>query len=239
MTQANDTARAAVLARIRAAMARTVENGCTEAEAQAAAAMVDKLMALYEIDLTEATVAEQDVVRMDIKLDRHPVRWAAKAVGAFTDCKVWTDKGFISFLGLEIDTQVAEYLMLLFQRAIDRETTNYSAFNADLALQDLRGQTEMVNSFQVGMASRLGERLAGMKSSRDFTQRKTGFDLVVAKGALVNEAWASLGITLGAAKGGVSIRHKGAYEAGRSAADSVSINQGVGGRSGGNNGRIK
>jgi Protein of unknown function (DUF2786) len=239
MTDKNDTAREAILSRIRALMAKTVANGCTEAEADAAAAAVDRLMALYEIDLTEATVQEQDVMRMDIALNGHPARWAATKVAAFTDCKVWTDKGFISFLGLEIDTQIAEYLMLLFQRAIDRETMNFGAFNADLAMEDHHGRQNMITSFQAGMAGRLGERLADMKSKRDFTQRKSGFDLVLSKKALVDEAWTSLGITLSAGKGGgVTIRHQGAYNAGRSAADGVSINQGVTGRSGGS-GRIK
>lgn len=238
MTTKDDAAREAILVRIRALMAKTVANGCTEAEADAAAAAVDRLMALYEIDLTEATVQEQDVMRMDIALDAHPARWAAKKVAEFTDCIVWTDKGFISFLGLEIDTQIAEYLMLLFQRAIDRETMNFSSFNADLAMEDGHGRQNMITSFQAGMASRLGERLAGLKSKRDFTQRKSGFDLVVSKKAAVDDAWRTLGITLSAGKGGVTIRHQGAYNAGRSAADGVSINQGVTGRSGGS-GRIK
>lgn len=219
--------REVILARVRALLTRTTANGCTEAEAKAAANQVDRLMALYEIDLTEATVQDQEVMRLDIKLDAHPVRFAAPRIGTFTDTKVWVERGFISFLGLDIDTRIAEYLMLTFQRAIDRESRNWSAFNADMAMMDTVGQERMLTSFSAGMAVRLGERLTLLKSKRDFEQKATGFDLVVAKGALVDQAFESLGIVLEREKGGKSIRDTNAYNAGRAAADKVAINQGV------------
>jgi uncharacterized protein DUF2786 len=233
-----DATRKALTARIRALMAKTVANGCTEAEAAAAAAHVDRLLGLYEIDLTEATVQEQEIVRLDIELEEHPVRHAARRIAAFTDCKVWTDGAYLSFLGLEIDTEIAEYLTLLFQRAIDREVGQYAFFDADVALQDGAGRAAMTHSFSVGMATRLGERLVGLKSKRDFTQKATGFDLVLAKKPLVDAAFLTLGITLGRDPRGRSIRHTGAYNAGRSAAEGVAISPGVTGRAG-NPGRIK
>lgn len=233
-----DKARAALIARIRALMAKTTANGCTEAEAEAAAAHVDRLLGLYEIDLTEATVQDQEVVRLDVKLESHPVRWSARAIAEFTDCKLWTDGAFLSFLGLEIDTEIAEYLTLLFQRAIDRELGQYSFFNAEMATLDHAGRSQMTASFANGMAARLGERLGGLKSKRDFSQKARGFDLVLAKKPLIDEAFATLGITLGGDKRGRSIMHKGAYNAGRTAAEGVAISQGVTGRAGGN-GRIR
>lgn len=237
-----DPKRKAILARIRAMMARTVANGCTEAEAEAAATLVDKLVAEYEIDLTETLVGDQEIVRLEIALNKHPVRYAALKIGAFCDCKVWYDDNHgaqnLCFLGLEIDTEIAEYLLLLFQRAIDREVLQYSAFNPEMALEDPTNAKGMVQSFSVGMASRLGDRLADLKGKRDFAQRSRGFDLVLAKKPLIDEAFASLGFELGRDdRHKMSVRHDAAYRAGRTAADKVSINQGVAGRA--NNGRIK
>jgi hypothetical protein len=97
----------------------------------------------------------------------------------------------------------------------------------------------MSASFTNGMASRLGERLRDMKSGRDFSQKARGFDLVLAKKPLIDAAFASLGIILQSGTSGRSIRNQGAYNAGRTAADGVSINQGVTGRAGGGGGRIK
>jgi Protein of unknown function (DUF2786) len=230
--------RKAMVARIRALMQRTVANGCTEAEAKAAAEKVDALMGIYEIDLTETLVGEQEVVMFEIKLDHHPVRHAALKIAAFCDCKLWAANGMITFLGLEIDTEIAEYMTLMFQRAIDREAGQYTVFNEDLALAGPTVAAQMVHSFSVGMASRLGDRLSMMKSSRDFNQRTTGFDLVAAKKPLIDEAFATLGFTLEPGGSGGSIRHHGAYNAGRAAADGVAITPGVNGKAS-STGRIR
>ena len=224
----DDKTRAAQLARIRALLERTTANGCTEAEAATAAAAVDRLLAQYELDLDDVATQAQEVVRLDIAALKHPVRHMALAIGRFCDCKVWSDQPNIVFLGLEIDTEIAEYLVTLFMRAIDRETGNFTVFNADYALRNAAGQADMVTSFQVGITTRLGERLAHLKSSRDFSQKTGGFDLVLAKGAIVERAFGTLGISLGGRSAGASIRDNGAYHAGRSAAERVAINQGVG-----------
>lgn len=234
----DDKVRDGRLAKIRALMARTTANGCTEAEATAAAAAVDRLLAQYEIDLDEVGVRDQEVTRFDIAALHHPVRYASQSIAKFCDCMVWSDKPNIVFLGLEIDTEIAEYLVSLFMRAIDRESTNYVAFNGEYAMKDRIGQNNMAQSFQVGMAGRLGERLAHLKSSRDFTQKAGGFDLVVSKGALVKEAFGTLGISFRSAGRGATIGDRAAYAAGKTAADGVSINQGVG-RQAGSNGRIR
>lgn len=239
---AEDKKRKALLQRIRGLMAKTTAAGCTEAEAQAAAALVDRLVAEYEIDLTETLVGEQEVVQLDIELNHHPVRFSASRIAEFCDCRVWYNahegRNDLCFLGFEIDTEIAEYLLLLFQRAIDREASQFSVFNPDFAMADTVLRNTMLQSFNVGMATRLGDRLKEMKSKRDFSQKERGFDLVLAKKPIIDLAWASLGINLGKDKYGASTRHAGSYEAGQNAANKVAINPGVGGGAG-NSGRIK
>ena len=231
--------RAALLARIRALTSKTVKNGCTEAEATAASAMVDRLLGQYEISLDEISIQEeQELVRMDIAgVAEHPVRYAAPKIAAFTDCKVWMQHGGLAFLGFNVDTEIAEYLTLMFMRAIDREASTFTMFNQDYALQNSYGQRNMLTSFKIGMATRLGERLVELKSKRDFAQRTSGRDLVAVKKPLVDSAFATLGIRLSHSSGGHSIRNTGAYVAGRNAAESVSISQGVAGRA--STGRIR
>ena len=112
----DQTVRERQLARIRALMSKTTANGCTEAEAQSAAAAVDRLLAEYEIDLDDVTVRAQSVERLEIEALKHSVRFACPAIGKFCDCKFWTssNRGIINFLGLELDTEIAEYLVMLF-----------------------------------------------------------------------------------------------------------------------------
>jgi hypothetical protein len=221
--------REAQIARIRALMAKTTQNGCTEAEAAAAAEAVDRLLAAYEIDLDEVSLRAQEVVRLDLELLHHRVRHVAMAVGNFTDCKVWSnsDAGDICFLGLEIDTEIAEYLMLLFKRAMDREAAGFVLMNLEYAEMNATGQQSMLASFEVGMAARLRDRLGELKSKRDFAQRRSGTDLVVAKAPMIAAAFGTLGIVLGRGAQSESVRHQGAYLAGRAAADTVGIHQGV------------
>jgi Protein of unknown function (DUF2786) len=231
--------RAGTLARIRAMMARTTDNGCTEAEAAEAARKVDELMALYEIDLDEVSMREQEIIEVQIATADHTVQYAAGAIGAFTDCRVWRRRGAgISFFGFQVDTEISEYLILMFKRAIDREGATFILFNPDYDQLDKRGRIELLRSFGIGMGVRLGERLAELKSKRDFTQRSAGRDLVVMKRPAVDAALAALGIVIGRGRGGASPRNTTAYNAGRTAAANVAINQGVAGRASRQAGRL-
>src|SRR5271163_3993437 len=118
--------RDAMIARIRALMAKTVANGCTEHEAKAAAAAVDRLLEQYELTLDEISIQEQEVIRLDIAVAKHHVRFAAIEISRFTDCKCWVQQANVVYLGLDLDTRIAEYLTLVFKRAIDREIVNYT-----------------------------------------------------------------------------------------------------------------
>src|SRR5258708_3978285 len=120
-----DDERAKKLAQIRALLARTVSNGFTEAEAREAAKKVDSLMATYEIDMDEVTVRQQEIVQREVpsnpKAPRHAVDSSAGKIAAFCDCKVWTYTDGLVYFGFQVDTEIAEYLTLMFKRAIDRE----------------------------------------------------------------------------------------------------------------------
>ena len=231
----------AILARIRGLQAKTVEAGCTEAEAQAAAELVDRLLMQYELSIDEVRVkAEAEIELITIeKIGQHAIRYAGPGIATFTDSKVWLDNhdNDLVFLGLDVDVQIAEYLALLFWRAIDRESGAYTLLNPDVTLAPASLQRQMKWEFEVGMAQRLGERLKLLKSKRDFTVQQTGRSLVLAKQPIVAEAFASLGISLQRSHGR-DYERGAAYHAGRTAAEGVSISQGVTGR-GNSTGRLR
>lgn len=233
MNSPDKTKRDGMLARIRALMAKTTDNGCTEAEAAEAARKVDELMALYEIDLDEVSMRQQDILQASVSgVFRHPVHQAAWRIARFTDCKVWFWNGAdVVYLGFQVDTEIAEYLTILFRRAIDRESAAYTLFNPAYDAASKGSRAEMVRSFGIGMARRLSERLRDLKSKRDFTTRvSTGRDLVMMKAPAIEDAFAKLGIILGKGKPDREALNKAAFEAGQEAARHVAINQGVAGR---------
>ncbi|WP_428489095.1 DUF7168 domain-containing protein [Rhodopila sp.] len=241
MTRPETARRAGTLGRIRALMAKTRENGCTEAEAAEAARKVDELMALYEIDLDEVAMRQQEIIPVTVpKAAQHAVQYAARAIARFTDCNAWLrGKIDIIYLGFQVDTEIAEYLTLLFKRAIDREGATYILFNPAWEQASKAEKTELLRSFGIGMGVRLGERLSALKSKRDFTQQQsTGRNLVMMKKPAVDAAMAALGILLGNAGRQSAPRNRVAFNAGQSAAQNVSINQGVAGRAARQGGRL-
>ena len=240
MTETDKARRQGTLGRIRALMAKTKENGCTEAEAAEAARKVDELMALYEIDLDEVSMRQQEIIKVIVaKTAGHTVEHAAIAIASFTDCRAWLTAGDVTFFGFQVDTEIAEYLTLLFRRAIDREGATFVLFNPAWDQASKAGKAELLRSFGSGMGGRLGERLSDLKSKRDFTQQQTtGRDLVMMKKPAVDAAYAALGLVLARSRHASLARNAAAYNAGRSAAANVSINQGVAGRAARQGGRL-
>jgi hypothetical protein len=231
---ADNTKRESILARLRALTMRTTANGCTEAEAKEAAAKIDELLEQYELTLDDVTIrTEAEIVKSTITgIGRSSVTFVGKAVGTFTDTELWleNDLSDVVILGIEVDVEIAEYLMQLFHRAIERECATWTMMDPLYTMTAREDRRDVKKSFEVGVAARLSERLRELKSKRDFTAKAGGRDLVLAKRPLIDAAMKQLGIELGAGKKARSVRHEGAYNAGREAGNRVNIHQGVRGR---------
>jgi len=224
-----------LLRRIRALMAKTTENGCTEAEAAMAAAHVDRLMGENDVDLTDLEVRDQTCIQIKVPTGTgkwHPVEQVVVAVASFTDTKVWKTEGRlntdINFFGLATDVEIAEYLTYLFRRALERETAAVGMLDFNWQRMTNLQRANARESFGLGMAKRLSERLKELKSKRDWTtEHATGRSLIVVKGAVVTEQYAKLNLNL-TYGGGKAIRDPNAFRDGQKAGDRVTIQQGVG-----------
>ena len=81
--------------KISALLAKTQHNGCTEAEAIAAAELAEKLMDKYGLSLSELQIIESAVDACESgatgvgKQRAHEVRRMAWAIALFTDTKCW------------------------------------------------------------------------------------------------------------------------------------------------------
>ncbi len=138
------------MARVRALAAKTTDNGCTEAEAQAAAAKLNQLLEEYELTLDEVTVKEAEIVERIVPGKRYS--FATRACGSiikFSSTAIVFDNIDVHIFGAQHNTEIAEYLFLLCDRAIEREKNNLPADTTD----DDR------MTFSIGMAYRLSRRL--------------------------------------------------------------------------------
>ena len=215
-----------VIQRIQALRAKTVDRGCTEAEAMAAAAKVSELLDRHDLTLDEVSVRRSDCEGVSVDTGRKrraPVDSCMPPIAAFCDCRVWTEEGGDGvlrylFFGLKADVEAARFLHELIEVTFDTEST---AFRRGEIYQVLRGRDRRMalNSFQIGLASGITSKLTALKAARHSASAKsTGFDLVAVKHAVVDEEIGRLGLHF-TTRAATSRRyvHSEAYDAGKAA----------------------
>jgi hypothetical protein len=238
-----------VKGRIKALTEKTVANGCTEAEAMAAADMVGRLLERYALSMDEIEIRTARCVQAEVPLGgrrRRPIDGCVPTIARFCDCKVWLARAAAPdpeppdvdpmrhgsryvFFGFETDTALATYLFAVIERAISTETAAFRQLNPRFRGVHLRQASA---SFQHGVVARVSERLDTMRRARDATvraQRSTGTALIVAKSRVVEDAFRETDVRL------VSMNATGrrvittAFRAGWVAGDRVNLNRPVSG----------
>ncbi|SPU55909.1 Protein of uncharacterised function (DUF2786) [Brevundimonas vesicularis] len=214
-----------IAARIRALRAKTVENGCTEAEAMAATEKLAQLLADYNMTMDEADLRASpfgDHVHdaagtVGLKL------WKpASAIAKLTNTRYWTGGRAaptrITFVGLTHEVEIAAYLLAICERAMRTESA--AIMRAVRHLPHIK-QAARVMPFLDGMADRLAARILAL-----IPPQPTGRGLVVLRNALITEELARRGVKIetGSARRPMNW---GAYRDGQRAGDGVALNPGV------------
>ena len=216
-------------ARIRALRSKTVENGCTEAEAMAAAELVAKLLETYNMTLDEAELRaspfEQATMEED---DRYVAEWlwvVADGIEHLTGAKTWKQRPGespkVMFFGFAHEVEVACYLLEICASAMTGEVGRH--FKAVRAFGPTKRRLA-ARPFLNGMSDRLRMRLRAMKP-----KPPTGKGLVVLHQALVDTALKDAGINLQSGKGAPDLEAFAGYGDGVRAADRVALNPGLSG----------
>jgi hypothetical protein len=224
-----------VKARIKALAEKTISNGCTEAEAMAAAEMVGRLLERYALSMDEIDVREERCVQVEVPIGgkrRRPIDGCVTAIARFCDCKVWVSRDTpvpsYVFFSFDADTAMSSYLLSVIDRAM---STALSAFRATSPRLRGAGLRNASRSFQQGMAARIADRLNEMRRARDAhvaAQRSTGTALVLVKHQVVEDAFRETEIRLVATAGLCRARLNGAFRHGLAAGDRVNLNRPVG-----------
>ncbi len=211
--------------RIRALRAKTVEQGCTEAEAMAAAAKVAELLDRHGLSLSDVELQRQTCAGAGIETSRRragPIDDCVPAVAAFFDCRTWretTPDGTLRHVlfGLPGDVAAAQYLYDLVDLAFETETVRFQA-TATYTELDAGGRRSATNSFRLGLARGICGKLCGLRQERERSLRSaSGRDLVVAKAAVVDGELAKLGLSFRSAKASRRRVLADAYAAGQEA----------------------
>ncbi len=225
-----------LVARIQALRAKTVEQGCTEQEALAAAEKVAELLDRYGLSLSELDLRKQTCEGIGVETGRKrrgPIDDCIGTIALFFDCRVWgeTDaEGMLRyvFFGMPADVQAAVYLHDLVTAAFTTETTTFQAgpIYARTASGDRRNAT---TSFQAGMARGINAKLMSLRDERGraAAPNGTGRALVPVKEAIIDEELRRLGLNLRRRTGGRRHVQKEAYSAGQEAGAKFEYRPGI------------
>jgi hypothetical protein len=231
---------AKVKARIRALAARTVERGCSEAEAMAAAAKVGELLEVYGLSMSEVELREEACVQRTLVFAdprRQALSWLFPALLRFTACRGWTvGRADYVIFGLEPDVQMAEWLMHVIANALSWEEAQYRA-TPDYARRRAHAQSAL-RSFRLGFADRVAARLEELGAHRRATEAAavaaaaapggTGTALVVLKERKIEQEFRGLGVRLRTVTRNAVVRDRGAYGRGREAGGRVGFERPLG-----------
>lgn len=220
--------------RIQGLRAKTIDNGCTEGEALAAAAKVAELLDRYDLSLTDVEIREAPCERRAYETHRKkriPLDDCIGAIAEFCDCRVWREKnpageGSYVFFGLRSDVEVAHYLTEVIDTAVRTELGRYKTSPEYLHFR--HQERHMANaSFALGMVASIADKLMTMKAARDEVNHSTGRGLVVLKAAVVDTELEKLDLKLRTVQRASRMVSPMAYDAGGEAGASLAINPGL------------
>lgn len=166
-----------IKAKIKAMTLRTMENGCSEAEAMTAMGMVGKLLEQYNLSMDEIDVREQKCITVTVNTGSKRGTVAtgtSMAIANFTDCRCWISRGrwgnrSLSFFGTETDAEMAKYLFEIIDAASKQEIQSYKA-TTDYNDTEV-GKRSASTSFNHGMVDRINMRLYQMKKENEASLR--------------------------------------------------------------------
>lgn len=217
--------------RLQGLRAKTIDNGCTEGEALAAAAKVAELLDRYDLALSDVEIREASCERLEYETrhrKRIPLDDCMRAIADFCDCRAWREKNAAGeavyvFFGLRPDIEAAHYLTGVIDAAVRSELGRYKT-SAEYR-QFRHQERHLANaSFALGMVASIADKLAAMKAERDSANIASGRELVVVKASVVDAELERMGLQFTAVQGPGRMVSPQAYDAGGEAGVSLAIN---------------
>lgn len=211
-----------IINKVRAIWSKTVDNGCTEAEAMVALSIAGKLMEEHNISEEDLKLDdEKAIVARSNMQDPQNIRWELCAwIGQFTETKPFGHKKSIKFAGLKSDVDFAIWLTESLTHFVKAQLKSYMWSNG---FQSLKGneRNRVINSFVRGCCARINSKLKQLVNNRKVTTNSTA--LVVAKQALINEVIKDLNIAQADNRGRKRQNYGDIYRDGAKAGDNANF----------------
>jgi Protein of unknown function (DUF2786) len=221
--------RAKILHRIRALMSKTVDNGCTEAEALAALNLARSMMDEYEVTEEDIKLKGEnaDIYASTARDPYHIRRGLSVRISQFCDCKVWTTiKAEITFCGLRSDIEFASWLLDTLSEFAVNEMVKYLPWKQPSPSE----KRKLINGFVLGFCGRINHRLNEIIEASRLKAGLNNKALVVAKGELINKRMQEEGVLLRTPRRRGRYFNNDSYSAGKNAADKASFGRPISGQ---------
>lgn len=236
--------------RIRALNERTVENGCTLEEANTAMRMIGKLLAEYQLELTEVFINDEamtfdtTMVSARAKRSNRVNTGVAIKVAELCGTKVYQSKYngelYIVFFGSDAKRQVSEYLYNVILDAYEsecerfRNTLEYlTVTEVDMLLYEgratgIQGIRRMrMTDFSSAFRDRINNRINTMILENTPKQTTTGTDLIVLERQVLEQNYEDHKKNLNMKRNNQKLRvfvDQNSYDQGTKAANRVNLN---------------
>jgi hypothetical protein len=220
-----------LIAKIKALLNKTVDNGCSEEEMNAALDKANALMDAYEVTAADLqlTKAEAAVLRSEPpdSLDPHNIKWHLMgSVADFCNCKVWQkrrrDAKVVEFCGLQSDARLATWLLDTLAAFVQAELVRHLVET----LPPKGEKRRVITGFVQGCCDRISARLKALCVQSAAAATSNGRELVLVKNAAVDAKMEACGIKVrGCCLGGQT--NDAGYQAGHSAGDRASFGRPV------------
>ncbi|NKE45093.1 DUF2786 domain-containing protein [Roseomonas frigidaquae] len=225
-----------VKGRIRALAAKTIDRGCSEAEALIAARKVGELLEVYGLTMSEVELRQETCLQRQVTMTGPRLQAVSiifMAVIRLTGTRGWTNgRGNLVLFGLEPDVLMGEYLLHLVAGAVDHEEAVFRASEA--YSRSRQAPQQRLRSFRYGFAERVSARMEEIAAHREAAEAaaqqpgSTSTALVVVKERRIEEAFRDLGIRLRSRSTTRRVSDRGAYRQGQQAGGRVSLERPVG-----------
>jgi hypothetical protein len=226
--------------KIRALLTKTVENGCTEAEAMAAMQKASALMAQHEINLTEVDIKAEGITRARFTFrnahEKLTGTGVAMAIQDLSGTKVWrsreNDRDGLVYLGTPSDVTFADWLTKTIVEMVPREAARWTAREKQDG--NVVNAKTLMHSFIIGATNRISQRIRAEIQARNAPAvQSPGRGLIVAtKQSLIAAELKAMGLHLRSRTTHRTVSNSGAYRAGQAAGDRANYHRPLNGGAG-------
>lgn len=220
--------RSSLIEKIKALLAKTIDAGCTEAEAEMALAKASAMMEVYQISAADLELTKQEKATLAAVPTgkNHIALMLSQAVARFTHTEVWRADKEIKFCGLPIDVDLATFLLRSLRSFTEREMVDYLS-----RTPHGRAQTRaLINGFSIGCCRRISARLDELttRAKSPAGIPTTGNALAVVQNAAIDAYKAEHAIHLRGSRASTVVSDHGARSAGTAAGNRASFGRPVG-----------